>query len=208
MENWYKFLVKIKPDGKAFRSIFFSKIFYEVLASGIETVKDYAILHINDQVWYVNDNFDPEPWERRYEIIPPTNATIEERRQYIKTYMLFPQSQNRLSRDYIYDTLISSGFDGVNIEYNSSGAANGYLHANDFGDEKSDFSIGSLTYNSFIISGELSATFYASAIMLAMSLKPLQVAMYDKIEVLTAIAIDDSLAWALDDSLAIALTTL
>jgi hypothetical protein len=206
--NWYRFILKIKPDGKAFRSIFFSKIFWEVLANTAKIIMDYAIFTINDQVWYTNDNFDPEPWEERYDITPSEFSTLDERRQVVKSYMLYPQSQNRLSRDYIYDTLISAGYEGVDIEYNSTGAGDGFLHANDFGDEKSSFSIGSLSYNSFIISGELIASNYVSAINLAMSLKPLQVALYDKVEVLTAIAIDDSLAWALDDTLATALTTL
>lgn len=208
MDNWYKFLIKIKPDGKSFRSILFSTIFYETLANAIQIVKDYAVFNINDQVWYINDSFDPEPWERRYEIIPPEFSTLPDRRQYVKSYMLYPQSQNRLSRDYIYDTLISAGYTGIDIEYNPTGLGEGFLHANDFSDEKTSFSIGSLSYNSFIISGELTATFYASAINLAMSLKPLQVVLYDKVEVLTAIAIDDSLAWALDDTLATALNTL
>ena len=74
METWYKFLMKIKPDGKAFRSILFSTIFYETLANAFQIVKDYAIFNINDQVWFVNDNFDPEPWERRYEITPPEDC--------------------------------------------------------------------------------------------------------------------------------------
>lgn len=208
MESWYKFILKIKPDGKAFRSIFFSKIFWEVLANAAEIIKEYAVLTINDQVWYVNSNFDPIPWEERYEITPPEFSTLEDRRQVVKSYMLYPQSQNRLSRDYIYNTLISAGYAGIDIEYNPTGLGEGFLHANDFSDEKSSFSIGSLSYNSFIISGELTATSYASAINLTMGLKPLQVVLYDKIEVLTAIAIDDSLVWALDDTLATALTTL
>lgn len=208
MENWYKFLLKIKPDGKSFSSILFSKILYQVLANALEIVKDYAVFNINDQVWFVNDNFDPEPWERRYEITPPEAASLDERRQVVKSYMLYPQSQNRLSRDYIYDTLISYGYDGIDVEYNPTGLSGGFLHANDFSDEKSSFNIGALVYNSFILSGTLSATFYTSAINLAMSLKPLQIAIYDEIEVLTAIAIDDTLAWAIDDTLATALTTL
>lgn len=206
--NWYNFLIKIKPDGKAFRSIFNTKILFEVLANALKSVIDYAILSINDQVWYVNDNFDPEPWEARYEITPPIGASLEDRRNTVKSYMLFPQSQNRLSRDYIYDTLIEAGFVGIDVEYNPTGASDGFLHVNDFADEKASFALGSLTYNTFILSGMLSATFYASAINLAMSLKPLQVGIYDTIEVQTAIAIDDSLAWALDDTLATALTTL
>lgn len=206
--NWYNFILKIKPDGKAFRSIFFSKIFFEVLANAAKSIIDYAIFTINDQVWYVNDNFDPEPWEERYEITVPENATLEDRRNTVRSYMSFPQSMNRLSRDYIYDTLIGAGFEGVDVEYNPTGDNEGFLHANDFADEKSTFGLGSLTYNSFIISGTLSATFYVSAINLAMSLKPLQVAMYDKIDVLFAIALDENTVIALDSNLATALTTL
>lgn len=208
MENWYNFLIKIKPSGKAFRSICFSKIFYEVIASGLKTVIDYGNLNINDQVWFTNDNFNPELWERRYEIIPPETATLAERRTYIKSYMLYPQSQNRLSRDYILDTLIEAGFSDINIEYNSLGDDEGFLFSNDIGDEKLTFDVGLLTYNSFIISGIISASYYSSAINLAMSLKPLQVVMYDKTEVLTALALNDTLAIALDNSLAISLTTL
>lgn len=208
MRNWYNFLVKIKPDGKAFRSICFSKIFYEVVAGGLKTIIDYAVFSINDQVWYTNSNFDPEPWEKRYKITPPVNASIEDRSIYIRSFMSYPQSQNRLSRDYIYNTLIEAGYSNINIEYNSIGADSGFLRVNDFGDEKTSFDLGALTYNSFIISGLLPSTFYVSAINLAMSLKPLQVAMYDKTEVLTALALDDDLAIALDNSLAISLTTL
>lgn len=203
---WYKFLLKIKPDGKAFRSLKYTQILFQVLANGYKLVMDYAILTINDQVWFVNDNFDPEPWEARYGITPPTLATIDERRITVKSYMLYPQSQNRLSRDYILDTLLEAGYTGIDVEYNKFGASDGFLHANDFGDEKISFAIGALSYNSFILSGLVSSVYYVSAIKLAMSLKPLQVVIYDKLTVETAIAIDDSLAWAIDDSLAIALT--
>ncbi len=208
MENWYNFLIKIKPNGKAFRSILFSKIFYEVLAYGLQIVKDYAVFHIDDQVWYTNDNFDPEPWERRYQVTPPQDATLPERREYIKSLMLFPQSQNRLSKDYMSQVIEDSGFENIILSYNISGNPIGYLHANDFSDESNYFSIGSLSYNSFIVSGVVTATYYRQLINLIMSLKPLQVVLYDDLEVHYAIALSDSLAWALDDSLAIALTTL
>lgn len=208
MENWYKFLLKIKPDGKAFRSIRNSKILFQVIGNVFKTVIDYAILSINDQVWYVNSNFDPEPWEERYEITPPQNASIKERSDYVKSYMSYPQSKNRLSRDYIYDTLVSAGYGNINVEYNPTGAGDGFLYANDISDEKLSFSVGSLTYNSFIISGQVSATNYANCINLAMSLKPLQVVIYDKLQINTAIALNDSLAIALNDSLAIVLTKL
>lgn len=205
---WYNFLLRIKPDGKAFRSLKYTQILFQVLANAYKSVIDYAIFIINDQVWFTNDNFDPIPWEARYGIIPPEFATLDERRITVRSYMIYPQSQNRLSRDYILDTLLEAGYAGINVEYNASGASDGFLHANDFSDEKTSFTIGALSYNSFILSGIISATFYASAINLAMSLKPLQVVIYDKIEVHTAIAIDDTLAWALDDVLATALTKL
>ena len=102
--DWYNFILKIKPDGKVFKSILFSKIFYEVLAYGFQLVRDYADFTINDQVWYTNENFNPEPWERRYNINVPDDATLSERREVVKSYMLYPQSENRLSLDYLQST--------------------------------------------------------------------------------------------------------
>jgi len=204
MHNWYKFLIKIKPDGKAFRSILFSKIFYEVLALGLKTISDYAITTINDQVWYVNDNFDPEPWERRYQINVPTDATLMERRMFVKSFMMFPQSKNRLSRDYLYNSLLENGFEFINIEYNSMNVNAGKLRANDINDEKAEFNLGANNFNTFILSGELpNVYYYQNAIYLIMSLKPLQVAFYDTLTFAQALAINDNLILAIDDNLAI-----
>lgn len=205
--SWYNSILKLKPDGKAFRSILDTKIFFEVIDAFFQSLVDYAILTINDQVWYVNSNFNPEPWERRYQVTPPENATLVQRREYIKSIMLFPQSENRLSKDYFSDVLEASGYTGITLSYNSSGSPVGYLHANDIVDDV-DFSVGSNSYNSFIVSGTVSATYYWQVVRLLMSLKPLQVVLYDDLEVHTAIAISDSLAWAIDDTLATALTTL
>lgn len=205
--SWYNSILKLKPDGRAFRAIEDTKIFFEVLDSFFQSIIDYAVLTINDQVWYVNSNFDPGPWENRYQVTPPENATLEQRRDYIKSIMLFPQSENRLSKDYFSDVLESSGFTGITLSYNSSGTPTGYTHANDIADD-SDYSIGSLSYNSFIVSGTVSATYYWQVLRLLMSLKPLQVVLYDDLEVHTAIALSDTLAWAIDDTLATALTTL
>ena len=211
--SWFKFIEKIKPDGKAFRGAIvdtfnYTKILYEVIADGLKEVIDYADFQINDQVWYVNDNFDPIPWEARYNITPSPFSTLAERREIVKAYMLYPQSANRLSRDYIQSEIDNLGFTNVTVEYNSSGASDGFLHANSIWDEKGSFSTGALSYNSFIVSGNIDADSYPEVLNTVLGLKPLQVAVYNKLETLTAIAIDDSLAWALDDSLAIALTKL
>jgi hypothetical protein len=198
MGDWYKFILKIKPDGKAFRSILFSKIFHEVLAYAFNLVKEYAVLTINDQVWFVNDNFDPEPWEKRYEINVPELSSIEERRLVVKGYMLFPQSQNRLSRDYIQSSIDDSGFENILIEYNSSGDPDGFLRANDISDEKLTFAMGPLSYNSFRVSGNVSISYYYNAIYLIMSLKPLQVALYDTMTIYNAFAIDNSNVYSIN----------
>jgi len=208
MSNWYRAILKIKPDGKAFRSILKSKIFYEMLAYGFNLVKEYAVLTINDQVWYINSNFNPEPWENRYEINVSEFATLDERRQVVKSYMLFPQSQNRLSRDYIENTLHESGFTELEIIYNPTGINSGFYRTNDIYDEKTSFSIGSLVYNNFIIDGTIGESYYYQALYLALSIKPLQVGCFDTIQVLNAVALDNNLAIALDDNLAIALTVL
>jgi hypothetical protein len=206
--NWYNFIQKIKPDGKAFRSILNTKILFEVIANGFKLVVDYAIFNINDQVWYVNDNFNPEPWEARYGIVVPELATLEERREVVKSYMLYPQSGNRLSRDYIQDQLISKGFTDILVEYNSPGNSDGFLRANDFGDEKVSFPLGALVYNSFIISGTVTGVYYNEVINTVLGLKPLQVALYDKINIDQAFAYDETLALALDDNNALAITIL
>lgn len=206
--NWFRFIEKIKPDGKAFRSIEHSKILFEVMADAFQMVIDYAILSISDQVWYTNTNFDPSPWEARYGIAPPQFATLEQRRIVVKSYMLYPQSANRLSKDYIQSEIINAGFADVLVEYNSAGASDGLLHANDFADEKIEFSLGSLTYNSFIISGNITASYYNALIVLVMGLKPLQVALYDKVQIALALAYDDNFALAIDDNYTFAIDTL
>lgn len=200
MGNWYKFIEKIKPDGKAFRSILYTKVFFEVLAYGFNLIKEYAVLTINDQVWFVNDNFDPEPWEKRYEINVPEGASIAERREVVKGWMLFPQSENRLSLDYIQQAVDDAGFTDVVIEYNSAGASDGFLRANSIFDEKVDFPMGPLTYNSFKVSGNVTANYYINAIYLIMSLKPLQVGLYDNMTIYSAYAIDNSFVYAIDDN--------
>lgn len=203
--NWYNFIQKIKPDGKAFRSILNTKILYEVIANGFQLVVDYANFSINDQVWYVNDNFDPVPWEARYGITPPALSTLDERRTVVKSYMIYPQSGNRLSLDYIQSTLIDAGFTNVLVEYNSTGDSDGFLHANDFSDEKIEFALGSLTYNSFIVSGNITAAYYLDVINMVMGLKPLQVVLYDKLSVAQAMAYDGNLTIAIDDNFTLAM---
>lgn len=208
MIDWYKFILKIKPDGKALRSILFSKKLYEVLAYGFSLIKDYAVLTINDQVWYVNSNFNPEPWERRFEIDVPEFTTLEKRRQVVKSYMLFPQSENRLSRDYIQRTLDEAGYTNLLVEYNPTNISEGYFRTNDISNEKLVFSLGTNDYNQFLVSGEIAASDYWNAIYLIMSVKPLQVGFYETIETNFAIALDDNFAIALDDNFALALTKL
>jgi len=206
--SWLKFIEKIIPDGKAFRVIEGTKILFEVWANAFQSVIDYATLSINDQVWYVNDNFDPAPWEARYGIVPPALATLEERRTVVKSYMLYPQSSNRLSLDYFQEEIDNAGFAGAIVEYNSTGDDTGLLHANDFADEKTEFSLGSLTYNSFIVSGTIQSNYYIDLINLLMSLKPLQVALYDQLEINLAMAYDVDYALAIDDTTTLAISSL
>lgn len=206
--SWYNFIEKIKPDGKAFRSIFYTKILYDVLANAFQLVIDYANLIINDQVWYVNDNFDPEPWEARYGITPPEFSTLDERRLVVKSFMLYPQSGNRLSLDYMQSVLDDKGYVGVTLSYNSSGIDTGYLHVNDFSDEKITFNLGSLTYNTFRVSGDVTAVFYEDIINTLMGLKPLQVGFYDELNVFSVVAYDETLSLAIDDDFTLVITTL
>jgi hypothetical protein len=206
--SWFKFINKIKPDGKAFRAIEWSKILFEVIADGLQEVINYADFQINDQVWYVNDNFDPEPWEERYNITPPPLSSLTERREIVRSYMLYPQSANRLSLDYMQSEVDNLGLPGITLDYNPTGDDTGLLHANDGADEKTEFSMGSLTYNSFVVSGTVQTTFYKDTIRLLMSLKPLQVALYDQLDINLALAYDEDFALAIDDTTTLAIKTL
>jgi hypothetical protein len=200
MQEWYKFILSIIPDGKAFRSILFSKIFYEVLAGGFELVKNYAVLTLSDQVWYVNTNFDPAPWEQRYEITVSENSTLEQRRTIVKSYMLFPQQKNRLSRDYIESSVINAGNPDVEIVYNPTNISAGYFRANDISDEKTEFTIGTNIFNTFVVTGSIDETNYFAALYLILSIKPLQVGFYDTLDVNKTICYDENYALALDDN--------
>jgi hypothetical protein len=206
--NWLKFINKIKPDGKAFASIRFTLILFEVMADALKMLVDYADLEINDQVWFVNDNFDPEPWEERYGITPPFGSTIEERRIVVKSFMLYPQSGNRLSLDYMQSVLDDKGYSDAILSYNSLGTDSGFLHVNDFGDEKITFNLGPLTYNTFRVTGDVTAVYYQDIIFTLMGLKPLQVGFYDELNVFSAVAYDETLALAVDDNNTLAITTL
>lgn len=206
--DWFSFIQKIKPDGKAYRAIGCTQIMYEVIANAMQELVDYGISTINDQVWYVNDNFDPEPWELRYEIEVPEITTLDERREVVKGYMLYPQYLNRLSRDYIQIALNDLGYTGITVTYNPTGANEGFLRANDFSDEKDSFLLGSNTYNSFILEGTASESQYHSIIKTVMSLKPLQVAVYDKIQVQNSLALDINTDLALDETLTLAIQNL
>lgn len=206
--DWFNFIQNIKPDGKAYRSIGCTKILYEVIANAMKEGVDYAVNTINDQVWYANDNFNPEPWEARYEIEVPETTTIEDRREVVKGYMLYPQYQNRLSLDYIQKVLNDQGYTGITVTYNPMGLNDGFLRANDLADEKLTFGIGALTYNSFILEGTASESQYNSIIKTVMSLKPLQVVFYDKIQVSASLAIDVNTAFAFDENLMLAIQNL
>lgn len=208
MQNWLKFIQKIKPNGTAFRSLGATKHLFETLAYGLDLITNYAVYTLSDQIWYVNDNFNPELWERRYEINVPEYATIEERSQVVKSYMLFPQSQNRLSKDYIENSLILAGFTDIIVNYNTSEIIDGIFRINDFADETTSFVLGSKTYNTFIIEGEISESYYYDCISQVMALMPLQIGVFDKINVLNTLALNINNAIALDDDYAIAITVL
>jgi hypothetical protein len=209
--SWQTFINKIKPDGKAFGTsglLNYTQILFDVMATAFQIAVDYANLHINDQVWYVNENFDPVPWEARYGITPPEFATLTQRREVVRAYMLYPQSSNRLSLDYMQGELDNLGIVGATLSYNSTGASTGLLHANDFADEKAEFSLGALTYNSFIASGSIDSNYYNNIIKLLLSLKPLQVALYDQLEAGEVLAYDEDYALAIDDDTTLAILTL
>lgn len=190
------------PNGRAYSSNEDSEKFNEFLALQIERIMGW-IEDYQDQLWYNNENFNSEPWEKRYDIDVPDGATLEERRQVVKSYMMFPQSDNRLSLDYIQSQLNLAGFTGVIVERNPLGDSIGILHGNNITLTES-FSIGAETYNSFKITGTIDDIYREKMLLLLMSIKPLDSAVYDTTQGL-ALALNDSFALALSDTLALAL---
>lgn len=192
------------PNGRAYSNVEDSKKFNEVIALQIDRVIGW-IDNFQDQLWYNNSNFDPEPWEKRYDIEVPIGATLEERQQTVKSYMIFPISAERMSLDYLQDQLDLAGFTDVVISRNPTGAASGKLHGNNV-TASENYTIGSDSYNSINISGNIKNNYYDSMLLLLMSIKPLETAVYDTVEFSQAMAYDPTLALALDDTLTLAIS--
>ena len=192
------------PNGRAYSNVGDSEKFNNVLALQIDRVLQW-VQDFQDQLWFMNDNFDPEPWEKRYEIEVPIGASLDERRITVKSYMIFPQSTNRLSIDYLQNQLDIAGFSDVIISTNESGTPYLKLHGNNITDTEA-FTIGTETYNSFLISGMLKANYYEKMLLLLMSIKPLDSAVYDIVTFDLTLAIDETLALAFDNTLTLAIS--
>jgi hypothetical protein len=201
-----QYIELLLPNGRAFNSVEDSEKYNQVLALQIDRVLGW-IQYFQDQLWYVNENFDPEPWEKIYDIDVPELSTLEERRQIVKTYMSFPQSQNRLSIDYIQGQLDLAGFNTVTVSTNESGIPSGKLHGNNT-TETENFNIGTESYNSINITGTINSVYYDTMLLLLMSLKPLDTVVYDTVTFDLAIALDETLALAYDENLTLALKTI
>lgn len=201
-----RYIELLLPNGRAFNSVADSEKYNEVLALQIDRILGW-IQYFQDQLWYVNDNFDPEPWEKRYDIDVPELASLEERRITVKSYMTFPQSNNRLSIDYIQGQLDLAGFGDVIVSTNASGTPTGKLHGNNITDTE-NFNIGSEPYNSINISGSIKSFYYENMLRLLMSIKPLDSAVYDTVTFDLTLALDETLALAFDDTLSLALQTI
>jgi len=191
------------PNGRAYNNIEGSEKFNEVIALQIERVFLW-IKDFQNQLWYANANFDPGPWEKRYQILVPENATIEERQQTVKSYMIFPISEYRMSLEYIQNELIEAGFEDVIVTRNPTGVASGTLHGNNITGTE-NYIIGPDAYNSFNITGNIKANYYEKMLLLLMSIKPLETAVYDSVQFVLALAIDETLALAYDNSLMLAI---
>jgi hypothetical protein len=201
-----KYIELLFPNGRAFQSVQDQKKYNKVLALQLDRVMEW-IQEFQDQLWYVNENFNPEPWEERYNIEVPELASLEERRQVVKSYMTFPQSSNRLSLDYIQNQLNLAGFTDVTVSRNESGTPSGKLHGNNVTDTE-DYSVGSDSYNTIVISGTIQSFYYDKMLLLLMSIKPLDTAVYDNVTFDLTLALDEDLALAYDENLVLAFNTI
>ena len=201
-----KYIELLFPNGRAFESVEDQKKYNKVLALQIDRILSW-IQDFQDQIWYVNDNFDPEPWEKRYNIDVPELATLPERRQVVKSYMSFPQSQNRLSLDFIQSQLTAAGFTDIVVSTNESGAVVGKLHGNNITDTE-NYLVGSESYNTIKITGTIQSYYYYEMLLLLMSIKPLDTAVYDDINFYLSLSYDETLALALNENLTLAFNTI
>jgi len=204
--NSLKYIELLFPNGRAFESVEDQKKYNKVLALQIDRILSW-IQDFQDQIWYVNDNFDPEPWEKRYNIDVPELATLPERRQVVKSYMSFPQSQNRLSLDFIQSQLTAAGFTDIVVSTNESGAVVGKLHGNNITDTE-NYLVGSESYNTIKITGTIQSYYYYEMLLLLMSIKPLDTAVYDDINFYLSLSYDETLALALNENLTLAFNTI
>ena len=201
-----KFIELLFPDGRAFASVEESKKFNTVLSLQVDRILGW-IQYFQDQIWYANDDFDPEPWEKRYKINVSEFSTIEQRRQVVKSYMVWPQTNNRLSLDYLQKQLDNAGYSDVIISTNENDDIGRYLHGNNISLDE-NYSIGPDTYNSITLNGTIDASIYFDMLLLLMSIKPLDTAVYDNVDVSFAYAFDDNFALAFDDNFALVINTL
>ncbi len=204
MSNAREYVSLLFPNGRAYSNVEDSEKFNNVIALQIDRVLA-QVQNFQDQLWFMNDNFDPVPWEKRYDINVPVAATLEERRITVKSYMVFPQSTNRLSIDYLQNQLDIAGFGDVIISLNPSGIPIGILHGNNITGTE-NYIVGPDDYNSFYIKGTIKSNYYDNMLLLLMSIKPLDSAIYDDVEFEQALALDDSLTIALSDTLALAIS--
>ena len=198
------FINLLFPDGRAFSSVGDQDKYNEVLGLFVKRIIDELEI-FQSQLWYVDDDFDPEPWEERYNISIAPFATIEERRMIVKSYMTFPDSTNRMSIDYLQSQLESQGFTDVVIETNETGSLVGKLHGNNVTDTEA-YNIGSEAYNSIRITGTIKSNYYDKMLLLLMSIKPLDTVVFDEIQFKQALAINESLTLAIDSSTTLAIT--
>jgi len=192
------------PNGRAYSNVADSKKFNNVLALQMNRVLEW-IQDFQDQLWYINENFNPEIWEKRYNIDVPVGATLEERRITVRSYMIFPQTNNRLSLDYIQNQLNIAGFSDILIERNPTGTTELKLHGNNITGLE-DYDIGSNKYNSIRISGNIKTNYYEKMLLLLMSIKPLDTVVFDNVSYTAALAYDDNFGLALNDNLIYAIS--
>ncbi len=205
MNDTRKYIDLLNPRGRAFSINPNRAKWNNVLSNSMERVNDNVQLYL-DELYPVNDNFNLEEWEDRYDIVPTIDQTLAQRRAKVKQRIDYPNgSVNRSSLDFLQKQVTDAGFPNVVLGYNELGTAPYLrLYANSLTPETS-YTTGADNYNSFVINGTCEVYQHDQLILLLLSLKPLDVVIYDNIDFNVVVALDENTAVALDASTTLAI---
>lgn len=198
-----KYIQLLRPNGRAYNGGGVRTQLDEAQANVLDGMVS-EVKKVRSETYPTDDNFNISDWEERYSITPDSAQTIEERTAAVKAKMDFPLGRiNRLSLDFLQQQIEDSGFTGVTLEYNDDGdteANRTYANSYELGEE---FPTGVDTYNSIRLTGSITLQQHAQLIKLLVSIKPLEIIIYDDLDLYVSLLLDSTNALLLDSQYSI-----